>query len=160
MSWPSPSDFKPLSAPEQSKLRKKKRAEEWKSEIRKLRSERYQESHERIKAHSIYRPANCAGWVKLGLRRNKRTAVFWFAKLPWVDRKELAAIYRECAMVSKETGIPHHVDHIVPILHPDVCGLHVPWNLRIVPAVENMNKSNEFNPNGGDNLAFAPGNDF
>ena len=122
MSWPSPSDFKPLSAPEQTKLRNQKRAEEWKSEI--------------------------------------RTAVFWFAKLPWVDRKELAAIYRECARVSKETGIPHHVDHIVPILHPDVCGLHVPWNLRIVPAVENMNKSNEFDPDGGDNLAFAPGNDF
>ena len=64
----------------------------------------------------------------------------------WRDIEKISAIYDECERISKETGIKHHVDHIIPLRGKTVTGLHVHENLRIIAAGENITKSNKFLP--------------
>lgn len=58
------------------------------------------------------------------------------------DHAQIAAIYQRSIDISACTGIPHQVDHIVPLQGVEVSGLHVPWNLSVIPAVDNRRKGN------------------
>jgi hypothetical protein len=60
---------------------------------------------------------------------------------PWVDRAAIRAIYKKAKHLSKSTGEQYVVDHIVPLDGKLVCGLHVPWNLRVIHWLENARKS-------------------
>ena len=60
----------------------------------------------------------------------------------WADRRAMAAAFKLARALSAETGITHSVDHIVPLQHPLVCGLHCPANLRVIPLVDNVRKAN------------------
>lgn len=73
-------------------------------------------------------------------KRASRRAAQLRASPAWSDRAAIAAIY----LSAQEQGL--HVDHIVPLVSPVVCGLHVAVNLKPLPALENISKGNRWWP--------------
>lgn len=72
--------------------------------------------------------------------KGKYRAARKMATPPWLTPEhinEIRQVYKEARRLSLETGIPHEVDHIVPLAGGIVSGLHVPWNLRAIPKIEN-----------------------
>lgn len=89
-------------------------------------------------------------WLKPGKEdgasKNTRRSILYyrqifFATPPWVDQKKVHEIYREAAR-QRRAGRDVDVDHIVPLNHPLVCGLHWHGNLQIIKRSENASKSN------------------
>jgi hypothetical protein len=81
---------------------------------------------------------------------NARTATRHAAKMQrtpaWltVDEKWLIQeIYELAALRTKMTGFLWHVDHVLPLQGQTVSGLHTPWNLQVIPATDNIRKSNK-----------------
>ena len=81
------------------------------------------------------------------LRPGYRRSVRYFRQLyrawpSWcAEHPGFRAVYQE-ARRQRDAGRDVQVDHIVPICSDLVCGLHVPWNLRIVTRRANREKGN------------------
>lgn len=65
---------------------------------------------------------------------------------PWFDKVLVEEAYHLAQLRTRATGFQWHVDHVVPLQSPIVCGLHTIENLQVIPGVLNLSKSNRFWP--------------
>lgn len=64
-------------------------------------------------------------------------------RLTQTQQDAIKNIYAFAKYLSKKFNKPYHVDHTVPLKGENVSGLHVPWNLQVLPAATNLSKSNK-----------------
>lgn len=113
--------------------------------IREIAAKYRDKNRERINAYSNE-------WVRENrLNSTLNTAKYRSAKLQrtpnWLsesDHLRIKCYYQVAAMRSKESDQYWHVDHIIPLKGKLVSGLHVPNNLRVIPATENKRKTNRY----------------
>jgi len=95
-------------------------------------------------------------WVRADTKARRRK--HREATPPWITRAhktEIRQIYQIAITMTQTTGEQYVVDHIWPLRSEIVCGLHVPWNLRVMTHKENLTKSNLLPPDE-EALAFPP----
>lgn len=54
--------------------------------------------------------------------------------------------YELAVLRTKMFGFSWHVDHIIPMQGKYISGLHVPYNLQVIPGAENISKANKYLP--------------
>ena len=53
------------------------------------------------------------------------------------EKMFLNSYYLQAAELTEQTGVPHEVDHVIPLVKG---GLHAPWNLQVLTRFENRSK--------------------
>ena len=66
----------------------------------------------------------------------------WLTKDHFKEIEEFYLLAKELAWLNQD-GKTFHVDHIIPLQGENISGLHVPWNLQLLPASFNIKKSNK-----------------
>lgn len=82
---------------------------------------------------------------KLNTYHSVRRASKLSATPSWLSKQQLEEIeykYWLAKDLKSVTGEVYEVDHIVPLVNKKVKGLHVPWNLQVLPEDLNRRKSN------------------
>jgi hypothetical protein len=112
----------------------------------------------RLEKAKIYRDANKlkvsavqSKWIEENRgKKNELTARRKIAKVratpSWADLELVQQFYIEANRRTRETGVIHQSDHIVPINSPLVCGLHNQFNLQVLTRKENLEKGNRVWP--------------
>lgn len=93
-------------------------------------------------ANRKWRESNVAKVRAIAMRRHAaklNATPCWLTQEQWQLIEKTYDHARDCEIVSGET---YQVDHVVPLQGFNVCGLHVPWNLQILPRDINASKGN------------------
>jgi 5-methylcytosine-specific restriction endonuclease McrA len=125
-------------------------------DVKERKNEWYQENRETVIAAASTRPAHVLREYRNVWKENNKVQVLADNKVrrrkhrqatpPWLTRKqksEIRQLYQMAITMTQTTGEQYVVDHIVPLRSHEVCGLHVPWNLRVITQEENLKKSNK-----------------
>ena len=75
--------------------------------------------------------------------RKRNAAPNWLTK---DDRLEISKIYSLAKWMEEVTGESFHVDHLYPLASDFLCGLHIPSNLIVMSASDNLSKNNKWWP--------------
>jgi len=132
------------------------RAYNKREDVKDRKNEWYQENRETVIAAASTRPAHILRGYRNAWKENNKVQVLADNKVrrrkhrqatpPWLTRKqksEIRQLYQIAITMTQTTGEQYVVDHIVPLRSHEVCGLHVPWNLRVITQEENLKKSNK-----------------
>jgi hypothetical protein len=134
-----------------------KRKEAPKSDASKAAGKRYYEKNrEAVKAKAALRPPekqkayrdkhrreNPEAYKVLCNARRRRHREATPAWLTTEQKEDIKQLYIEAQKITKLTGVRYEVDHIIPLINDSVCGLHVPWNLQVIPKIDNLKKANK-----------------
>ena len=115
-----------LMKPYRTKEKTKKRLDKWREE----NPEKFQQQWLRQPKEKV----NCRAAKRRALIKNQTQ------NLSEDEIKLIFTIYENCIKINQETGIPHEVDHIIPISKG---GIHHPNNLQILTMKENRKKGNK-----------------
>ena len=140
---------------EENKERINQRNAQWRQENKEhtlqYATQYYQQNKERVSRRKAqYRKENPEkGRAHCAKRRaSKRNAT-----PPWFNsehKQQCDALHAEAIRLEREKGVQYHVDHIYPLLGKTVvdgkyqhtsCGLHVPWNMEVLPGPDNCSKN-------------------
>ena len=125
-------------------------------DVKDRKNEWYQENREMVINTAATRPAHVLREYRNTWKANNPLQVLADNKVrrrkhrnatpPWLSRKqksEIRQLYQIAMTMTQTTGEQYVVDHIIPLQGETVCGLHVPWNLRVITQEENLKKSNK-----------------
>jgi hypothetical protein len=128
-----------------------------KEEVKDRKNQWYQDNRDQVIEAAATRPQHVKReyqkawkernvvWVRADTKARRRK--HRGASPPWLSPKQksdIRSLYQIAITMTKTTGEQYVVDHIVPLRGEAVCGLHVPWNLRVITQEENLQKSNKF----------------
>lgn len=87
---------------------------------------------------------NKPSWYSNSVQAKRRSAKL--QRTPnWLSEGQLdqmAYTYWLAKDLERTCGEKYHVDHIVPLQGKEISGLHVPWNLQVLPEKVNLSKGN------------------
>lgn len=129
---------------EADKERQKKNYLENRESIRGKQRLRNATPEGRKKQRQLYERHYSANKIRFIVRGAERRAARIQATPKWYKRSDAIPFFEEAKRLTEETGVPHVVDHIIPLRGKKVCGLHVKENFRVITAAANWSKFNHF----------------